>query len=152
VAAEELNGPVVLEIPSDPNSLSILRAVVANISAKAGFSPDESTKLVLGIDEACTNIIRHAYFGCCTQRIIITFFTSSQYLEINIRDFGPKSDPATFKARSLDEVRPGGLGLHFIRSAVDELEYEKLADGGMLLKLVKFRTKRENSQIEDKCS
>lgn len=140
---EELKGPVVLEIPSDPCSLSIVRAVVAKISERLGFSGEETTRLVLAIDEACTNVIRHVYCLCCHERIILTFSVNAEYLEINIRDFGPQSNPATFQARNLDEVRPGGLGMHFIKSAVDNLEYTCSPEGGMLLKLVKFRPKRE---------
>ena len=46
--------------------------------------------------------------------------------------------PATFKGRDLDQIRPGGLGLHFIRSAVDRVEYDTPPGGGMLLKMIKL--------------
>ena len=143
MALEELKGPVVLEIPADPGSLFIVRAVVAKLSARIGFSAGETDRLVLATDEACSNIIRHAYGESSHERIILTFFVNLDYFEIDIRDFGPSADPATFQARDLDDVRPGGLGIHFIKSAVDKVEYDNPPEGGMLLRLVKFRPKRE---------
>jgi anti-sigma regulatory factor (Ser/Thr protein kinase) len=60
-------------------------------------------------------------------------------LEIRIRDFGTPGDPGSFKSRDLSDLKPGGLGIHFIRSAMDRLQYEIPPEGGMLLRMVKFR-------------
>lgn len=141
----ELKGPVVLDIPSDPALLFMVRALVSKLAERIGFRTEEIQGLVLAVDEACTNVIRHAYKNCMDQRIILRFIISLESLEIQIRDFGASADPATFNSRSLDDVRPGGLGIHFIRSAVDKVEYEVPADGGMLMRMVKFRPKRENA-------
>ena len=51
--------------------------------------------------------------------------------------------PATFKSRNLGDVRPGGLGIHFIKSVVDKIEYDHPPEGGMLLKMIKFRPRQE---------
>ncbi len=140
---EQIRGPVVLEIPADPASLFMVRALVGEIAQRSGFARPDGDRLVLAVDEACGNVIRHAYGFCCDQRIIITFVLNIEYLTIEIRDFGPDADPATFKPRDLDDVRPGGLGIHFIRSAVDKMEFENPPGGGMLLRLVKSRPKQE---------
>ncbi len=142
----ELKGPVVLEIPADPASLFLVRAVVAKLSEKSGFNAKESDMLVLAIDEACTNIIRHAYENSFDGQIILTFKVTAKCLEIYIRDFGKAADPATFQSRKLDDIRPGGLGIHFMKSAVDVLDYDTPPDGGTLLKMVKFRPKEEVGQ------
>lgn len=140
----ELKGPVMLDIPSDPAALFMVRALVSKLAERLEFSAEESQALVLAVDEACTNVIRHAYKNCMDQRIILSFIVNLERFEVQIRDFGLSADPSTFQSRKLDDVRPGGLGIHFIRSAVDSVEYKIQAEGGTLLKMIKFRPKREN--------
>jgi len=67
-------------------------------------------------------------------------------LEIRIRDFGSGTDPVHFKPRELADVRPGGLGIHFIRSAMDRVEYETPPDGGTLLTMIKLRQPKEGGK------
>jgi anti-sigma regulatory factor (Ser/Thr protein kinase) len=144
---QELNGPVVLDIPADPAALFLVRALVGKLSERIGFSREDVDKLILAIDEACTNIIRHAYKDCeKIERIILTFSVNLEYFEVDIRDFGCAADPTCFLSRNLDDVRPGGLGIHFIKSAVDKVEYVASPNGGMLLKLIKFRPQEEIGQ------
>ena len=131
-------GPVVLDVPADPAAMFIVRALVGKISEKIGFAADESDKLVLAVDEACTNVIRHAYGQSIHERIIVTLTLGPDYFEVMIRDFGSGADPSKFQGRDLDQVRPGGLGIHFIKSAVDKIEYDAPPGGGMLLKMTKF--------------
>ena len=139
-------GPVILEIPADPPALFIVRALVDQISAKIGFDPDQTDKLVLAVDEACTNVIRHAYKSGGDERIVITFSIGGDCFEISIRDFGSAADPKTFRGRDLNDIRPGGLGTHFIKLAVDRIEYDTPPGGGMLLKLTKFLPGEEKAQ------
>lgn len=145
MAAAPFTGPVFLEVPSDPAVLSAVRAVTEKISLEAGLDGEEAEKLVLAVDEACTNVIRHAYGNRRDGRIAITFTPGANRLEITIRDFGPGGDPATFRGRDFAEVRPGGLGMHFIQSAVDEMEYDRPPGGGMILKMVKFISEQEKA-------
>ncbi len=156
-------GPVILDIPADPPAMFIVRAVVEKISARIGFGTEETDKLVLAVDEACTNVIRHAYKDSSDERIVITFRVvpggavplaggggeqgmGRDCFEIAIRDFGSGADPATFRGRDLNEIRPGGLGIHFIKSAADRVEYDAQSSGGMLLKLMKFLPGEEKTQ------
>ncbi len=135
----EINGPVVLEIPSDPASLFIARCLVERLTERLEFSRTEVERMVLAVDEACSNIIRHAYGNRKEERILLTFLVHPSHIEIRIRDFAPASDPREFKSRDLAELRPGGLGIHFIKSAMDEVAYECPEGGGMLLRMVKYR-------------
>ena len=137
------NGPVILDVPSDPAVMAAVRALTDKIASAAGFDAEETDKLVLAVDEACTNVIRHAYRDRSDGRIAIRFTVEWGRLEIEIRDFGRGADPATFRGRDFDELRPGGLGMHFIKSAVDEMEYGPQSSGGMVLKMVKFISGQE---------
>ena len=146
MALPSFKGPVILDIPAEPGAMFMVRALVGKISEKIGFETLEKDKLVLAVDEACTNVIRHAYGNSGDGRIVITFTLGPDCFEIMVRDFGSGADPATFKGRDLDQVRPGGLGIHFIKSAVDKVEYDTPAGGGMLLRLIKFMPGQENNQ------
>jgi anti-sigma regulatory factor (Ser/Thr protein kinase) len=146
LAFTSLKGPVILDVPADPPAMFIVRELVGKISSRIGFEDDETDKLVLAVDEACTNVIRHAYKNSGDERIIITFTLSMDCFEIMIRDFGRGADPATFQGRDLNEIRPGGLGIHFIKSAVDKLEYDMPPNGGMVLKMIKFLPGQEKAQ------
>ncbi|MGC8494877.1 MAG: ATP-binding protein [Syntrophobacteraceae bacterium] len=137
--------PVFLEVPSDPSLMSAVRAVTEKISLAAGLGSEETEKLVLAVDEACTNVIRHAYGNRRDGRIAITFTPGAGRLEIAIRDFGTGGDPATFHGRDFAELRPGGLGMHFIQSTVDQMEYDRPAGGGTVLKMVKFISGQETA-------
>ena len=58
-------------------------------------------------------------------------------MEILIRDFGPKVDPENIKGRDLDELKPGGVGVHIMQSVMDEIEFTPADDCGMQLRMVK---------------
>ncbi len=146
MAFVRFRGPVVLDVPADPAAMFVVRALVGKISEKIGLEAEQTAKLVLAVDEACTNVIRHAYDNSGDGRIILTFTLGLDYFEVMIRDFGSGADPATFQGRDLDQVRPGGLGIHFIKSAVDKVEYDTPPGGGMLLKMTKFIPRQENAQ------
>lgn len=130
--------PVILDVPSDPAVMSAVRAVTERLATAAGLDAEQTDRLVLAVDESCTNVIRHAYGNRRDGRITITFTAGADRLEIAIRDFGAGADPAAFRGRDFEQIRPGGLGMHFIRSAVDKIDYDRQPEGGMVLKMVKF--------------
>jgi anti-sigma regulatory factor (Ser/Thr protein kinase) len=142
-ALTEIKGPVILDIPSDPASLFLVRCLVERLSQRLGFPEKEVERMVLAVDEASTNVIRHAYGGRTDERILLTFMVGGDRLEIHVRDFGAPADPDSFQPRELEDLRPGGLGMHFIKSGMDEVDYRNHPEGGMLLRLVKFRVEKE---------
>jgi anti-sigma regulatory factor (Ser/Thr protein kinase) len=90
------------------------------------------------VDEALTNIIRHAYDNRYDQTIEITCrrlgpdLGSSpgqpvsevrDGLEFVLQDCGRSASQDEMKGRDLDDVRPGGLGIHLITQIMDEVNY-----------------------------
>lgn len=146
MSLKEIKGPVVLEIPSDPAALFLVRGLVKRLVARVGFDQETVDRLELAVDEACSNVIRHAYGNTCGGRIVVTLLACEDRVEFHIRDFAACSNPTEFKSRDLTEVRPGGLGIHFMRSAVDQLHYDTLPEGGTLLRMVKYRTRGEQEE------
>lgn len=129
---------VQLTLPSNPRLMSLLRGLVSHAAKVVGFPEAQTTEIVLAVDEACTNIIRHCYQGDCEQTIVVYLEVGEDRLEVALRDFGEKRDPSQFKSRDLDEVRPGGLGMHFIYSIMDKVEFDTSVPTGMLMRMIKY--------------
>ena len=128
-----------LVLSSHPRFLQLVRLIAGEGAALAGFSPDEKDQIEVAVVEGFTNVIRHAYGGRLDQRIEIRMSLPPEGLRIELEDWGTYVDPAKIKSRPLDEVRPGGLGIHLMKSTMDLVEYRKNPHGGTTLVLEKRR-------------
>jgi anti-sigma regulatory factor (Ser/Thr protein kinase) len=95
-------------------------------------------QLVLAINEACMNIIQHAYDGSGDGEIRLSLERHADRLIIELEDDAPCIDPARVKPRPLGELRPGGLGVHFIREILDEMTFLPCSERGNRLRLIKW--------------
>ncbi len=98
-------------------------------SLTAGFPDLERGRIVLAVDEAVTNIIRHTYKGEPGKPIILSAEIKDDHLHLRLRDYGPPVDKAKLKGRELEDVKPGGLGLLLLQSIFSTVEHIPLADG-----------------------
>ncbi|MEE9130468.1 MAG: ATP-binding protein [Phycisphaerales bacterium] len=129
-----------LEIASRPSLLAAARALVATIAQRCGFDEIQCGQISLAVDEALCNIIQHGYNCREDGRILISLSqgeAQSPGIEIVIEDDAMQVDPDTIRSRDLDDIRPGGLGVHIIREIMDEVSYTRRDPGGMRLTLVK---------------
>jgi len=126
-----------IRIASDPKFLVVVRDVVARFCELMECSEEDQRRIVLAVDEACSNVIRHTYLGNACHTIDVTCEGNPERIEIVLRDCGPPVDLKKVQPRSLDEVRPGGLGTHFIRSIMDEVEYGYEEGCGNVLRMTK---------------
>lgn len=143
-AAKSAPGPIEIRLCSDPRLLAVVRSAVERMALGEGFTPDTAQQVAWALDEALSNVIRHAYAGEPDQPIHVRMESSrtadgGATLSLVVRDFGPQVDPASICGRDLSDVRPGGLGVHVIRSVMDEAEYTRAVEGGMQLRMVKRR-------------
>ncbi len=134
-----------IKIPAKPKYLRFIRSEVKFICEALNLSSADVNIVTLAVDEACSNIIKHAYEGSTKQPIHIQIRMYRNRLEFLIRDFGKKADLDKIKSRQLDDVRPGGLGVHLIRSAMDEVIYDNSFEIGNQLKLVKFFNRKKRN-------
>lgn len=111
--------------------LASLRDEVRAFLLDANVEDDVSAAIVLGIDEACTNIIRHAYNGE-SRPFRIEMRRLRSRLRFILRDYGSRCERQKIQARDLDEVRPGGLGVHIIQQVFEYVEYSPQARGTRL--------------------
>jgi len=127
-----------LEVPSCPSYLPLVRAIVNHLAELGGLDSATSKAVVLAVDEAVTNIIKYGYEGDYAQRIVMTTLFCPDRIEITLRDFGKKTPPEQIQSRDLDDVRPGGLGVFLIKEIMDEVVYNPCEGAGMKLRLVKY--------------
>ncbi len=127
-----------LRVAARADRLKTVRALVAETTATAGFGPEAVQELVLAVDEACQNIIRHTYGDGATGDMVLEIQRRRDGLLFWLRDYGPVVDPDQVVSRDLDDLRPGGLGSHFIRTIMDDVQFFRPDDGpGNLLRLFK---------------
>jgi len=124
--------------PARAEQLRDLRAALRTALDRAGVLPTLRDHLVLAVDEACGNVIRHAYGACgCSGDIVFSLTHQGDVLDFELADQAPPVDPSKVKPRDLDECRPGGLGVNFIDALMDEWKIMPRAGGGNVLRMRK---------------
>jgi anti-sigma regulatory factor (Ser/Thr protein kinase) len=132
-----------LKIQSDPKHLAQGRRFIEHHARQAGFDDLTVSQIVLAVDEAVANIIRHSYDMKPDCDIEYKVTSSGENFIVALRDYGKPCDPAKIAPRPLHEIRPGGLGTHFIKTVMDEVKYCS-RDPGTELILVKKRKPLKN--------
>ncbi len=128
---------VVLTIPSRTRYLYTVRGLLYPLAIAAGYTKKAARLMVLAVDEACANIMKHAYQGAQDKTITVTVRDEQDRFVVMLRDYGIKADRTTIVPRDLDDVRPGGLGTHFMASAFESIVYDTSNEQGTLLILEK---------------
>ena len=106
-----------VEFSSHTGNLAPMRKFVRKFLEAYPFSERERMLMVLGVDEACTNVIRHAYQLRNDQLISLSLDASPRCIRMRLRDYGTQTESHAMKGREHHLIRPGGLGLHLIRTA-----------------------------------
>ena len=127
-----------LRFPARAAELKRVRDAVRESVADCGCSAKSTADVVLATDEACQNIIRHAYRGDSDNVIELEVEHRGDSLVFSLTDQAPTIDPSRVKPRDLADIRPGGLGTYFVRRVMDEVEFLKPPSGrGNLLRMVR---------------
>ena len=130
-----------ITVKSLTENLGKIRTFLYEIADEAGFKKKEIEEIVLAADEACTNIIKHAYEFDPTQDIEITAAFDDERLTIKIKDYGKKFHPQSVEPPDLEaklkKRKPGGLGVHLIKTLMDEVLYDFSNPDFNILTLVK---------------
>jgi sigma-B regulation protein RsbU (phosphoserine phosphatase) len=114
---------------SRPDQLKHVRSVVREVLEQTGCDDESRLKIVLALDEACTNVIRHAYGGDEDGDIVLQISRERDDLVFRVRDFADPIDRSRVRPRDLDDIRPGGLGVHFIYEIMDQTTFLDPPDG-----------------------
>ncbi len=134
-----------LKLPIETANLEIIREFVAKIAQNTGFSEENIHRIELAVDEASTNVIKHAYKGTKSDRKYI-FVIVSNYpdrLEIDVVDSGRGFDPKQIKIPEMDiylkNMKRGGLGIYLIKTLMDKVEYKIKPGVKNQVRMVKYK-------------
>ncbi len=111
-----------LQFTSHTANLAMMRDFVRTFVNDFPFSEKDRVLMVLGIDEACTNIIRYAYAMRDDQPIRLSIEPLRDCIRIRLRDYG---EPIykSLNAIGANRPKPGGRGIKFMRQIFDKVEY-----------------------------
>ncbi|MCB1604185.1 MAG: SpoIIE family protein phosphatase [Gammaproteobacteria bacterium] len=118
-----------ISFEADPANLKMVRSKVSEIVVNLGFSKVTEQQLVLCIDEAVTNVYRHAYNNDCQGKVDLSFKLQNNTLVFYLRDYASLVYDNSVKPRDLTQTRPGGLGINIIDSVMDSWEFATPKDG-----------------------
>lgn len=115
-----------------------------------GFDEDDAGLIELAVDEACSNVIRHAYRenDQGSGILVLSINQEDERLVISLSDTGPPFDPRTLSLPDLEQhrrqYRQGGLGVYLIRTLMDHLDYNRTEHGNEFI-MVKYLPDRKPS-------
>lgn len=117
-----------LRTSSDPRLLGVIRGVLQTWLEIVGLEANRRSEVVLAVDEACANAIRHAYGGRVDGEVELILGLSDEWIEITVNDKGTPcpAECAEFKPMvrpNAHEVEPGGLGVQLIHQVFDEVRF-----------------------------
>ncbi len=124
------------------NNLEKICDYVTHYANQAGLTEAEVYAVQLAVDEAATNIIEHGYGQECPNRIDVTCEILENGLKVMIYDDAEPFDPASVPDPeinvSLEDIKPRGLGIFFMRKMMDDVKYEASSDHGNTLTMIKY--------------
>ena len=130
-----------VRIPAKAERLALVRAIVSKAAQVSGFNQAYSEKLVIAVNEACMNVIQHAYHGTGSGDMVLEISKDELQILFRLVDFADPIDLDKVKSRNLDDIKPGGLGVHFITEIMDEIKMGHLESGpGNFLEMRKLIT------------
>ncbi len=119
-----------LIVKSRTENLSSIREFVYSTARSIGFSSDAIDDMILAVDEACTNIIKHAYKSYPDGEIVIKLKFSNKKLTIKILDYGVSFHPDQVPEPDLQKYyrqhRIGGLGMYLMKTLMDDVKYTSI--------------------------
>ena len=132
-----------LTVPAQFESLTEIDEFVAHAAKVAGLDARAVYAVQLAVDEACSNIIEHAYGGAGQRPISCTCQITHDGLTVILHDHGEPFDPLSVPTpdlhAGLEQRNTGGLGMYFIRELMDVVRFESAPGIGNTLTLIKRR-------------
>lgn len=131
-----------IEFPISPAWFQTIRRLMSTSSKQCGFSDRDAGQISMAVDEAMANIHKHGYQLDKSGRVtlqVTTHITPATRIDIQLDDETEHVDLESIRSRELEDIRPGGLGVHLIQTIMDESNWSKRESGGVRLVLSKKR-------------
>jgi len=125
-----------LIVNASTSRLADVRKFIAEKAQNFGFDEKDVSDIRLAVDEACTNIIKHAYKYDDKQNVEILIGIDDDKLFVTLTDTGETFDPSKYSKpdlrKQMKAKQRGGVGVYLIRKLMDEVEYLKKKDHNMI--------------------
>lgn len=125
-----------LVVNASTGRLAEVRQFIAEKASNFGFDEKKVSDIRLAVDEACTNIIKHAYHYNDKKSVEIKIGVDEDKLWVSLIDTGDAFDPNKYSKPDLKKQmrsrKRGGVGVYLIRKLMDEVEYLKKDDYNMI--------------------
>jgi serine/threonine-protein kinase RsbW len=135
-----------LTVPGRFEYLAQIAEFVTQAAREAGLTDDDVFHVEMAVDEACSNVIEHAYAAKTGEIELTCTIPEPGRLEVVIHDHGQPFDPAAIPMpkvsdtnAGLEAMQAGGLGLYFMRKLMDEVRFNFSPGDGNTLYMVKRR-------------
>jgi anti-sigma regulatory factor (Ser/Thr protein kinase) len=129
---------------ADFANLDLIRDFVGEVAEQAGFSGKEVYAIQLAVDEACSNVIEHAYEGMPGGDVDISCEVHANQLTIVVHDHGKLFDMSQVRqpnlGKELGEREVGGLGVYLINKLMDEVHFVSSQETGNYLTMIKRKS------------
>lgn len=131
-----------LSVPSDTKNLKMVRDFVETSASRSTLGETEMERLKLAVDEACANVIEHAYNNDVTRELTVHVWFDDSQIAVDVIDSGTAFDPSTHKPLALPDLvgHKGGMGIRIMQMATDELVADTDENGHNRLRLIKRLT------------
>ncbi len=124
----------------------MIRDFVKSIGTQSGMGDMEVARLEMAVDEACSNVMEHAYNADSTKEVSIRATVDEDSVQIEVIDTGKGFDPSSIEQLKLEDLvsrkRTGGLGMRLMKSFMDEVHYAIVPGVKNELRMVKRLNKR----------
>ncbi len=136
-----MNGLKKIVIQSSTKNLVMLRDYLEKELINDGIKQNIANQIILAVDEACTNIIKHTHKFDDTKLITLNFQKFQNRFQINIQYEGNSFDPTKIENPDMKEYfakyKVGGLGIPLIKKFMSKIEYAKINPNINSLTLIK---------------
>lgn len=135
-----------LKLENESANLRLIREFVSGVANEAGFDEEEVYQIELAVDEACSNVVKHAYSHDKEKKghsIEIEINFDEKEISVKVLDrgqgFDPSRLPQTNMATYLEKFQVGGLGIRLMKSLMDQVEYSIKPGKKNQVTLTKYR-------------
>jgi serine/threonine-protein kinase RsbW len=141
-----------LLLPGDAASLAQIRWVVTRLAHAAGLDTESVDRIEMAVDEACTNVLDHAYkLRKPKPPLHIEISSSAEQFMVDVLDDGEGIDFASYTEPKFpdhwEEGNVRGVGLYLIQKLMDEVHYEQLPNRFNRMRLIKHVNKPSTLSI-----
>ena len=141
---------VELSISSQLEFIELVTTLTDNVAKMVGFDEDATYWINMAVRESVANAVEHGNKYDPNKTVEVRFTVGVDALRVTIRDHGEGFDPSSLPDPLNPEnlLNPAGRGILYMRTFMDAVDYERHAEGGMVVVMSKRRQNKSAHEME----